>query len=160
MHNSATLDAEPRIEGDDLMSVTAGSERLGSAGYVRSNMAEFAADEQSVGQARAFVRGELAGSALVGDIELCVSELATNAVVHGSRPGAVFWVVVRRGVDRAYVAAVDSGGEREDAPCLMQAGGAAEMGRGLWLVSVYASAWGFERALTGGYRVWAEVVAP
>lgn len=133
---------------------------MGSAGgYARSNMAEFAAEEnRSVPLARAFVRAELAGFAAVDEAELCVSELATNAVRHGSGRGSVFWVVVRRGDDRAYVAVVDCGGE--DVPCLVEADGAAEMGRGLWLVAAYASAWGFDRALSGGYRVWAEVEAP
>lgn len=133
---------------------------MGSAGYVRSNMAQFAVDERSVGEARAFVRDELAGFASVGEVELCVSELATNAVLHGSRPGSVFWVVVRWGDDGAYVAVIDSGGEGDEVPHLVEADGAAEMGRGLWLVAAYASAWGVERAMNGGYRVWAEVVAP
>lgn len=133
---------------------------MGAAGYVRSNMARFAADERSVRDVRAFVRSELAGSALVDAAELCVSELATNAVVHGSKPGSAFWVVVGCGGDRAYVAVIDSGGEGDDVPRLVEADGAAEMGRGLWLVSVYASAWDVERAVTGGHRVWAEVVGP
>lgn len=142
------------------MTATAGSERLGSAGgCVRSNMAEFAADDRrSVGWARAFVRAELAGFAAVDDAALCVSELATNAVLHGSDRGVVFWVVVRRGDGWAYVAVIDCGGG-SSVPGLVEAEGGAEEGRGLWLVAELASAWGVERALTGGCRVWAEVAA-
>lgn len=143
------------------MTAPAGSERLGSAGYVRSNMAEFAADDaRSVGEARAFVRGELAGSAAVDAAALCVSELATNAVQHGSKPGSAYWVVVRRGVGRAYVAVVDSGGDGDTVPGLVEAGEGATHGRGLRLVAAYASAWGWLPEATGGHRVWAEVEAP
>lgn len=139
------------------MTAPAGSERLGSAGYVGSNMSPFAADKRSVRHARAFVREELAGFAAVGDAELCVSELATNAVLHGSERGSVFWVVVRWADDRAYVAVIDYGGAT--VPHLAEAGGGATSGRGLGLVVAYAWDWGVEPAMTGGYRVWAEVVA-
>lgn len=139
------------------MTAPAGSERLGSAGYVRPIMVEFAANVRSVGEARAFVREELAGFASVDDAELCVSELATNAVLHGSERGSVFWVVVRGNGRRVYVAVIDSGGS--EVPRLVEAGDGAVRGRGLRLVAAYASDWGVEPVMTGGYRVWAEVAA-
>lgn len=47
----------------------------------------FTARPESIGQARKFVRDALAGWGLhdrAEDIRLCVSELATNALVHGT----------------------------------------------------------------------------
>lgn len=69
-----------------------------------------AAAGSSVGLVRAFVRRALAGFALVDEVELCASELATNAVRYGSEHGDVFWLVVRRRCALAYVAVIDCGG--------------------------------------------------
>jgi anti-sigma regulatory factor (Ser/Thr protein kinase) len=119
--------------------------------------AAFPADGSSVGLARAFVRRALLGFRRVDDAELCVSELATNAVRYGSVGGDPFRVVVSRRCGWVYVAVIDSGGPT--VPHLVQADINAEGFRGLALVEAYAKRWGSVRDRRGGFRVWFEVVA-
>lgn len=119
--------------------------------------AEFPADVASVGLVRAFVRRALAGFPLVDDAELCASELAANAVRYGSECGDVFWLLVRRRCELAYVAVIDCGGAT--VPRLVDADEYDEGCRGLALVDAYANAWGAIPDRRGGYRVWFEVAA-
>lgn len=59
-----------------------------AAGPIERNGREFASAPESIGAARDLVSASLAGAAVgkqtVGDIRLAISELVTNAVVHGN----------------------------------------------------------------------------
>ncbi len=83
-------------------------------------------------------------------VALLVSEVATNALVHGS--GEVEVSVVRG--DRVVRVEVSDGSSHLPRP--RQVGPDAEGGRGLALVSALASGWGTE-AREGGKVVWFEV---
>ena len=138
------------------MTVKAGTGRL-LAGRPVSGGAQrrFPAGPDSVGLVRAFVAAEMSGFARVDDVVLCASELAANAVRHGSVRGDVYEVVVHRRRGGAYVEVIDSGGA--GVPVLRDAGAFAEGFRGLALVGACASAWGWSRDEGGGCRVWCEV---
>lgn len=119
--------------------------------------AEFPACSSSVGRVRAFVRRVLAGFPALDEVELCASELATNAVRYGSERGDVFGVLVRRRRGVVYVAVTDSGGS--SVPRLVDAEQDDERFRGLALVDGCALAWGAVPERDGGYRVWFEVAS-
>lgn len=116
-------------------------------------------ERQSVPAARAFAQEALmdwGGSRRADDVLLCVSELATNALVHGVPPGRGFLLrLVPYGEDGGVRVEVhDSGGgvpllPRQDVqePC--------EGGRGLLLVSELADKWGVG-ARCPGKIVWCE----
>lgn len=113
----------------------------------------------SVGQARAFVRGQLddGTGGVVG--ELAVSELATNAITHtkSGEPGGTFTVTVRPVVGGSEVAVFDAGGL--GAPAVAEPGGDAEHGRGLAIVAALASSWGTAPAEDGGRVTWCQIGA-
>ncbi|OEU87182.1 ATPase [Streptomyces abyssalis] len=111
----------------------------------------------SVPAARTFVRKALSEWAVrerFEDVTLCVSELATNAVVHGVPPGRGFRVLVwldHDGLCRVEVH--DSGPGWPQIPEVddeLEAGG-----RGLRLVAELADKWGVERR-DPGKIVWVE----
>lgn len=125
-----------------------------------------AARPSSVPAVRRFVEDALVGWGwydLVEDVTLAATELATNATLHSG--GTYFEVelsaedagvrvgVVDRGAAAAQVIA-DRGAAR--APAVLDT--ASMGGRGLFIVSALASAWGVED-LFGGTRVWAEFSA-
>ena len=102
------------------------------------------------------VRREVAG-ALVGvapdelaAIELLVSELATNVVLHG---GSEIDVEVDADGRRVRVAVSDDG---EQMPVPREAGAGDDHGRGLGLVDRVSAAWGVEPRQTGK-TVWFEL---
>lgn len=106
-------------------------------------------ERRSVPLARQFVRETLLDWACEVDLDevlLCVSELATNALVHGVPPGRGFRVRLTWG-DLLRIEVDDSGGgevreERGSAPY-------AEYGRGLLLVGALADAWGWASGTPG-----------
>ncbi|WP_344528316.1 ATP-binding protein [Streptomyces rectiviolaceus] len=115
-------------------------------------------ERQSVPAARAFASAALADWG-IGDrayeITLCVSELATNALLHGAPPGRGFRLYLSRDGDVLRVEVHDSGdgwprpvGEGE---------GADESGRGLLLVAALADKWGVAER-DPGKIVWCEFV--
>ncbi|MGW2379523.1 ATP-binding protein [Streptomyces lincolnensis] len=117
-------------------------------------------ERQSVPAAREFTRGALADWGLVErsyDIVLCVSELATNALVHGVPPGRGFLL---RLLPSAYGGGVrvevhDSGPGVPAVPVSWVPEQPGEGGRGLLLVSELADKWGVgERS--PGKVVWCE----
>jgi anti-sigma regulatory factor (Ser/Thr protein kinase) len=87
------------------------------------------------------------------DVSLCVSELATNALVHGVPPGRGFLLRVRYDGAVLRVEVHDSG---SGWPCLAE--GAGEGGRGLRIVDALADKWGVGHR-DPGKVVWAEFTA-
>jgi serine/threonine-protein kinase RsbW len=106
-----------------------------------------------VREARRFLAGVLDGCPAGDDALLCVSELATNAVLHSlsGRPGGRFSVraTVRAGRVRAEVQ--DEGG-----PWRPAGEGNGQSGRGLVIVGELASRWGRDDGDTGR-TVWFEI---
>lgn len=104
-------------------------------------------DLRAARRARAFV--ESAGcavhrSGLLDEARLLVSELVTNAVVHGSPP-----VTMRVDCEggRSMVVAVSDGSPRP--PVRREADGSAVSGRGIALVDLLSDRWGVEVTETG-----------
>ncbi|OLT46630.1 hypothetical protein BJF85_16345 [Saccharomonospora sp. CUA-673] len=82
---------------------------------------------------------------------LLVTELVTNAVVHGSPPSRLR---VQAAGGRLRIAVSDHGSRP---PVLMHPGPELGHGRGLLLVSTLAADWGVEYRARGGKVVWAEL---
>ncbi|WP_205471599.1 ATP-binding protein [Nocardioides sp. SYSU D00038] len=112
-------------------------------------------DPRAAAQARRFVRGRLGEWGVVGDavdvVELCVSELVTNAVVHAGT-GSALGLAVDDGL--LTVTVRDRGRVESQAPRPADEPDPLRVhGRGLRLVETLADRWGSER--TGdGTRVW------
>lgn len=106
-----------------------------------------------VREARRFLAGLLGGCPAADDALVCVSELATNAMLHSRSglPGGRFTVTatVRAGSVRVEVA--DEGG-----PWGQERAGDGQSGRGLLIVGELASRWGREEA-GAGRTVWFEI---
>ncbi|MFJ7493253.1 ATP-binding protein [Streptomyces sp. NPDC097727] len=99
-------------------------------------------ERRSVPATREFVREAVADwgfGARLDDVLLCVSELATNALVHGVPPGRGYLVrlLLEEGGPALRVEVHDSGGGR---PGVREPDG--ESGRGLLLVAAVADRWG------------------
>lgn len=115
-------------------------------------------ERRSVPLVRRFVREALFDwvcGVCVHDVLLCVTELATNALVHGVPPGRGFRVHLSWGrVDGRLRIEVHDSGDGE-VLAVRPPGPDAEGGRGLLLVSALADAWGVgERS--PGKIVWCE----
>jgi anti-sigma regulatory factor (Ser/Thr protein kinase) len=95
---------------------------------------------------------------LVDDAALCVAELATNAVLHTRAP---FTVTVRRSGPGIRIDVLDEEPGQVPEPMPRQ-GSAADLsaagstGRGLQIVAVLASRWGFSTT-AGAKTVWVEL---
>jgi len=112
---------------------------------------ELVAEPRSVPWARGQIRRCLDGwgrSELADTMELLVSELVTNALVHGA--GAI-WLRLIRG----SVLLCEVGDDGPELPYIRDAADTDESGRGLQLVSVLARSWGTYRTATGKV-VWFE----
>lgn len=116
-------------------------------------------ERRSVAAAREFVRAALTAwewGARADDITLCVSELATNALVHGVPPGRGYllrmWLYEQGTFLRVEVH--DSG---DGKPCVREPDG--ESGRGLLLVAALADGWGVVPREPGKV-VWCEFARP
>ncbi|MFG3258324.1 ATP-binding protein [Streptomyces sp. NPDC048172] len=122
----------------------------------RFREAFFRRERRSVPRARAFARRALADwgvEARGEDVVLCVSELATNALVHGVPPGRGFRLhLYLHGEGVLRVEAHDSGDGEVRVPV---PGDEEEHGRGLLLVSVLADKWGVGER-DPGKIVWCE----
>ncbi|MET9701084.1 ATP-binding protein [Streptomyces sp. NPDC006529] len=86
------------------------------------------------------------------EVLLCVSELATNAVLRGVPPGRGYRLRLLRFADLVRVEVHDSGGGR---PCVQNRDLDAEGGRGLLLVAALADRWGVGVRVPGKV-VWCE----
>lgn len=97
----------------------------------------------------------------LGDVDLLVCEIATNAVQHSAsgRPGGGLWVTVLVSAGRLRVEIQDDGGS-DECPTIPVKGSAwDEGGRGLLMVSQLADRWGALRGENGRHTVWFEVVS-
>ncbi|MCC9310431.1 ATP-binding protein [Kitasatospora sp. RB6PN24] len=113
--------------------------------------------ERSVGRARAMLREYLAGheggELYCADAELVLSELVSNAVVHGSAQSDRRVFVRFRWVPGRLLVEVHDASSK--LPSQRPAGIEDESGRGLWLVDQLALEWGHEPCGGGGKRIWA-----
>lgn len=113
----------------------------------------FAGSPESAGAARRFVADTLREWGVddrADDLELVVTELATNAIKHA---GSAFNVQLSCSPDAVRVAVTDSSPD----PPVPRAGSVlSTSGRGLLLVSAIADRWGSEPA-GAGKAVWAEL---
>jgi anti-sigma regulatory factor (Ser/Thr protein kinase) len=115
---------------------------------------ELAVEPRSVPWARAQIRERLGGwglAELVETMELLVSELVTNALVHGA---GTIWLRLIRGP----MLLCEVGDDGPELPYVCDAADTDESGRGLQLVSCLATAWGSYRTATGKV-VWFEYPA-
>ncbi len=111
-----------------------------------------------VPSARRFVRGVLAGSPRVDDMELIACELITNAIRHSpAGDGGEFTVCVRTGTEWARIEVSDAGtGQWHPRPDSRPEN---EYGRGLAIVAALADKLGHD-ATSVGQTLWAEIVWP
>ncbi|MEU6893282.1 ATP-binding protein [Streptomyces sp. NPDC046557] len=111
---------------------------------------------QTVSAAREFAAQTLdawGAGARLDDVLLCVSELATNALLHGVPPGRGYRLRLFRFDGVVRVEVHDSGGGR---PRIADRDAAAERGRGLLLVAAVADRWGVGLR-SPGKTVWCEL---
>jgi len=91
---------------------------------------------------------------LLDDAELVVTELVTNALIHGGRRCDV---AISFGHERLRIEVRD---DHLGGPEVQAADAQREHGRGLILVSAMADAWGVDPSAAGGKVVWAELRLP
>jgi anti-sigma regulatory factor (Ser/Thr protein kinase) len=111
---------------------------------------------ESVGLARDFATATLTAWGLAGpaeDIRLCVSELASNALLHGAEPGLGFLVRLTAEDDFVLLEVHDSrrGGQR---PHVRHTDPSDTSGRGLLIVEQLADEWGVCDRQPSGKIVW------
>ncbi|MDI3386169.1 ATP-binding protein [Streptomyces sp. B-S-A8] len=113
-------------------------------------------ERRSVSRARELARRALKDWDLTrraDDVALCVSELATNALLHGVPPGRGYLLRIAARADGAVRVEVhDSGGGEVRSP---GAEPEDEGGRGLHLVGALADRWGVGQRVPGKV-VWCE----
>ncbi|GAA2275531.1 ATP-binding protein [Streptomyces atrovirens] len=96
---------------------------------------------------------------IAGDVALVVSELMTNALLHGSVRGRLIRVHIALCDRTLRIEVSDPRGERPPRPRPAGDGGASQFGRGLLLVEAIAARWGWEPR-TVGKTVYAEWDVP
>jgi serine/threonine-protein kinase RsbW len=116
----------------------------------------FPAVPAQVREARRFLAGLLDGGPAAGDALICLSELASNAVVHSrsSQAGGTFTVRVQLAGQRLRVEVCDQGGPWHSPG---RASSGEPGGRGLLIVGQLASRWGCEGHSRTGWTVWFEL---
>ncbi|MFI6155498.1 ATP-binding protein [Kitasatospora sp. NPDC051170] len=90
---------------------------------------------------------------------LLVSELVTNAVLHGTPAGYLIYLSLDLTPDRLRIEVHDARSDREPESDPSAPGLDGEAGRGLHLVKSLSSAWGCRPRLPIGKIVWCEVTA-
>ena len=136
---------------DELVEMTGLLELVGLAMAERRVVVD--QDTTSPAAARRFVAAALAEWECGDDsevVQLLVSELVTNAVMHAGSQADVA-VILRRDVVR-----IEVGDRSSDVPRAGRVDPDARSGRGLWLVEQMSSAWGVEE-IADGKVVWFEV---
>ncbi|MFI5830523.1 ATP-binding protein [Streptomyces sp. NPDC051578] len=114
---------------------------------------------QTVAAARRFAAQTIdawAAADRLDDVLLCVSELATNALLHGVPSGRGYRLRLLRFGGVVRVEVHDSGGGR---PRVGGRDADAERGRGLLLVAAVADRWGVGTR-SPGKTVWCELDTP
>ncbi|MDJ0385524.1 ATP-binding protein [Streptomyces sp. G-G2] len=125
----------------------------------RQFAAQLAATPRGARRARQLVVERLTAWGLPTDgPALVVAELAANAVTHGRVSGRGFQVELELGGGVLRIEVVDTRGDR--VPCLRDAEGGAEAGRGLVLVAAIADRWGVDPGPAPRKTVWAELDVP
>ncbi|WAL95550.1 ATP-binding protein [Streptomyces sp. Je 1-369] len=117
---------------------------------------DYTPQARSVGLARrraARLVTEWGHAALAGDAALVVSELMTNALLHGSRHDRLIRVRIALSADALRVEVTDPRGERLPEP--RTAEGEDQFGRGLLLVGALSDRWRCEPC-AAGKTVYAE----
>lgn len=112
----------------------------------------FASAPASVGLARDFADKSLLAwglDVLGDDVRLCVSELATNAVVHANHDG----FLVRLAIDSSYLH-LEVHDQHPRWPEIRLPTHDVTSGRGLHLVAALSVGWGVERRQPFGKIVW------
>ena len=115
-------------------------------------------DRRNVAVARDLTRITLADWGLTwrsDDVLLCVSELATNALLHGVPPGRCFRLDLGLDTDGVLRVEVQDSGPGEIGIADPGPGPESEHGRGLLLVAALADDWGV-RERDPGKVVWCE----
>ncbi|MEU0009955.1 ATP-binding protein [Streptomyces halstedii] len=114
----------------------------------------FKATPKSIQQAREFATVTLAGwgcGERIDDVRLCISELATNALVHGTVSDHGFLVRLDAEDDVVRLEVHDS---RREQPKSREAADTDLSGRGLVLVAALADDWGVQDRAPLGKIVW------
>ena len=132
--------------------------RAATATTPRTHHQVFPAHADQVRHARRFLADVLAGYPAADDAVLCLSELASNSVIHSAsrQPGGTFTV---------RTATHDGGGVRvevEDQGGLWGSSSSenGQHGHGLHIVSQLACAWGITGDSATGRTVWFELECP
>jgi anti-sigma regulatory factor (Ser/Thr protein kinase) len=114
----------------------------------------FPSDPAQVGVARRFVLSHLdPASPRYDDLELCTSEVVTNALRHTGDRDRGFDVTVQMADGQVEVTVVDAGGKT--VPTIRQGGETRRTnGRGVGIVDQLADRWGFRRGEDGSTHVW------
>jgi anti-sigma regulatory factor (Ser/Thr protein kinase) len=150
------LRVHPTSRGNGRGPGSSGSTEVStSPAVVRSEL--FARDPSSVGAARHFISECVAqlGLRSLPDVQLMVSELATNAVVHAQSSFDV--TLERLPGDVVRVEVRDFGGGM---PRVLDCDPSAVQGRGLQIVSLLAESWGVqERPGSAGKSTWFTLAA-
>ena len=117
----------------------------------------FEALPSRVGDARRFLASILSDSSLTGDALICLSEIATNAVLHSNsgQPHGAFTVRVSLGKSTLRVEVEDQGG-----PWAHGYHNDGQSGRGLLIVSQLATTWDISGDGTTSRTVWFEMTHP
>ncbi|MFB7088669.1 ATP-binding protein [Streptomyces sp. NPDC056296] len=121
---------------------------------IETDQCFFKATPKSIQQARDFATATLAGwgrGERIEDVRLCVSELATNALVHGTVSDHGFLVRLDAEDDVVRLEVHDSRCER---PKTGEATDTDLSGRGLILVDALADDWGVQDRTPLGKIVW------
>jgi anti-sigma regulatory factor (Ser/Thr protein kinase) len=115
----------------------------------------FPGRREQVAHARRFVARALTGCSVTDEAILCVSELATNALLHtASGNEGEFEVIVQQGRSWIRIAVTDEGSSTTPTPRALDA--TSGDGRGLGLVALIAHRWG-HWADEHGRTVWCEL---
>jgi anti-sigma regulatory factor (Ser/Thr protein kinase) len=130
---------------------------MSNTSSLRCDEQRFAGEPRAVAEARAFAVAAITRWGLkerTDDLRLCVSELASNAVVHSGSPASDFTLRVIASPHRLRVEVSDDGDGR---PVRRQSMYEDTSGRGLLLVDALTDAWGIDDRAVGKI-VWAEFV--